>query len=1109
MAGESPDKVERRESSGETTEDRATVASTDGKKSGKKRERKSGGGSDASPPETAEASGEARDEAADGASEAASATSAADGDGTEAEPSGSSGDEGAEVADEGAASGDAGAGGQGGGPGEDRLKAAVAAWVAGTDDEPDDTGQAGEGGREGSGEAEIVKDEKANSGAGEKNSSQIPAGELPVRPKSADGEGADGATEAPERTGEPGGAEAREGSGGPESAAKAAGEPDHPTAMFRTVRPGADDSAEATDGEEAARRAERMTAAFFGSGRTPQAADAADAAEGGGDAAEGGSEEPGEGRSGGPGEGPSDELGEGERGSAGTAPETEMRSAGTEPETETRSAGTATETEADPGETGSAGTVPETGSGETGSGEIGSAGTVPETGSGETGSGETGSAGTAPETGSGEARSVETDAGETGSGDSEGPGDRDAGGAGDTEGTAGDEAAAEARDESAAGPGERVDEPTAVFRAPAPKRPKSSQGGAPEGVGEEADGEARVDQPTAVFRAVEPGARDKGGAAGKRDKPDETGEPETAGTGGTPAKAGGKAEAEAEDADAKPAKSSEPTDPRVAAAQPGTDSGADSGGAADSGTAAETAKPDTGEKPARESEPEGGSKAGSGRKAGPEPESESERTSQFVPLRSADAPPRPKRDPAPVVPPMPEEEPAAGELPPEAEPERQLTEAELTRQQARPDQAPLDLLAQLTNTPPPPETPLRTAARRVKIWTPLVVLLAILFAIAQAVRPLPDPELSLSASPTYSFQGHKPSVPWPSEGQAALEVQGLGSLGSYGKQKPVPIASVAKVMTAYVILRDHPVKKGKDGPKIPVDKKAEKEAGLSAQNESTVDVKKGDTLSEREAIQAVMIASANNVARLLARWDAGSEKAFAEKMNKAAADLGMKDTKYTDPSGLTSSTVSTAADQVKLGRKAMGIDLFRETVRLPGYKDTKGDRHGNWNKLVPLDGVVGIKTGTTTKAGGNLLFAAEKRVGGTQQLIIGAVLGQYEPSILDTVLAKSKRLIDTAQDSLQAQKVVRKGDVVGYVDDQLGGKTPVVASRDVSAVGWSGLKVKLGLTDGGKALPHEAKAGARAGTLTVGDGPGQVRVPVTLKEDMTEPGFGAKLTRIL
>jgi D-alanyl-D-alanine carboxypeptidase len=369
--------------------------------------------------------------------------------------------------------------------------------------------------------------------------------------------------------------------------------------------------------------------------------------------------------------------------------------------------------------------------------------------------------------------------------------------------------------------------------------------------------------------------------------------------------------------------------------------------------------------------------------------------------------------------------------------------------------------------------------------------------------------LTLSAAPTHTFEGAKPSVPWPSEGQAALEVQGLGSFGTYGKQKPVPIASVAKVMTAYVILREHPVKKGSDGPKIPVDKKAQKEAGLSSQNESTVKVKAGDTLTEREAVQAVMIASANNVARLLARWDAGSEEKFVKKMNDAAADLGMKNTKYTDPSGLTASTVSTATDQVKLAKKAMDIDLFRETVRLPGYKDSKGEQHGNWNKLVPLDGVVGIKTGTTTKAGGNLVFAAEQQVGDTEQLIVGAVLGQYRPSILDTVLGESKKLIDAAQDELTTERIVRKGEVVGYVDDQMGGRTPVVASRNVSAVGWSGLKVKLALTDGGKLLPHEGKTGDRAGTLTVGDGPGQVRVPVLLKENKSEPGFGAKLTRIL
>ncbi|MET7637397.1 D-alanyl-D-alanine carboxypeptidase [Streptomyces sp. NPDC005438] len=479
-------------------------------------------------------------------------------------------------------------------------------------------------------------------------------------------------------------------------------------------------------------------------------------------------------------------------------------------------------------------------------------------------------------------------------------------------------------------------------------------------------------------------------------------------------------------------------------------------------------------------------------------------SSTYVPLRSDAAPPMPQG-----LPPKPASAPGA--LPEEgAEAPASLSEPERTRQQPVPDPPPLDLLAQLTNRPPPPETPVRMVLRRVKIWSPLVLLVVVLFVVAQLVRPLPEPELNLTASETYTFEGGKPSMPWPSEGQAVVDVDGLGSLGSYGKQKPVPIASVAKVMTAYVILRDHPVKPGKEGDKIKVDRKAEKDAGLSAQNESTVDVKEGDVITQREAIEAVMIASANNIARLLARWDSkGSEKRFVQKMNDAAKELGMTNTTYTDPSGLRAQTVSTAADQVKLGKEAMRDPLFREVVRMPSYKDSKGDQHRNWNNLVPFDGVVGIKTGTTTKAGGNLLFAAEREVNGTRQLIVGAMLGQHVPPIIDTVLNNSKKLMDAAQAALIARTVIKKGQVVGDVDDGVGGTTPVVATRDVKAVGWPGLRVRLEMDGAKDGVPGEAEAGERVGHVTVGKGAGQVRVPVALQKKLEKPGFGAKLTRVL
>ncbi|CAM5375046.1 hypothetical protein SHIRM173S_06071 [Streptomyces hirsutus] len=121
---------------------------------------------------------------------------------------------------------------------------------------------------------------------------------------------------------------------------------------------------------------------------------------------------------------------------------------------------------------------------------------------------------------------------------------------------------------------------------------------------------------------------------------------------------------------------------------------------------------------------------------------------------------------------------------------------------------------------------------------------------------------------------------------------------------------------------------------IEIDDAAEKQS--DAGQESIVDVTAGDKISQREALEAVLIASANNVARLVARWDAGSEEAFVEKMNKAAKDLGMTNTTYTDPSGLNNTTVSTAVDQVKLARAAMEQPAFREIAAMMSYDDYKG-----------------------------------------------------------------------------------------------------------------------------------------------------------------------------
>ncbi|MFD4336901.1 serine hydrolase [Streptomyces anulatus] len=525
-----------------------------------------------------------------------------------------------------------------------------------------------------------------------------------------------------------------------------------------------------------------------------------------------------------------------------------------------------------------------------------------------------------------------------------------------------------------------------------------------------------------------------------------------------------------------------------------------------------------GDKPGDKPDGKPGSKSEDKPETKPEgkPESDAERTSTFVPLRSdavrsAPAP----RKPEPGAGAAPETsartpEAAAPASPAPAAPS--WAAAERTRQQPLPPRPPLDLLAELTNTPPPPETPVRTAVRRVKIWTPLVLLLLIIFAIVQVMRPLPEPSLELTAKPTYTFEGGGTKLSWPGQGQSAVMVDGVGSLGSEGAQKPAPIASVAKVMTAYVILQEHPLKGDEEGETITVDQKAEDES--KRPDESTAPLTKGQQLSQRQMLQLLMIPSGNNAARLLARWDAGSEDAFIDKMNDAAKKLGMTESTYTDPSGLEKTTVSTATDQLKLAQAVMRNEVFRGIVDMPEIEieGIDGKIYNN-NNLLLQPGVSGIKTGSSTPAGGNLLWSANTKVDGKLLWIYGAVMGQQAGTgrvydSLELSLQNSLKLIKDAQEAATSATVVKKGDVVGYVDNGFGGQTPVVATKNLKAVGWSGLEVELKVTDNGKGIDHAAKAGSEVGMVTVGTGTGKVTAPVVLQSDLTEPAFGDKLTRI-
>ncbi|MEU4100757.1 hypothetical protein AB0F16_09130 [Streptomyces tanashiensis] len=90
-------------------------------------------------------------------------------------------------------------------------------------------------------------------------------------------------------------------------------------------------------------------------------------------------------------------------------------------------------------------------------------------------------------------------------------------------------------------------------------------------------------------------------------------------------------------------------------------------------------------------------------------------------------------------------------------------------------------------------------------------------------------------------------LPWPTEGQASAEVEGVGSLGTRGEQTPVPIASITKVMTAYVILTDHPMPAGEQGKTVTADQQAADES--YSPTESTAPLMAGHAYTQRQLLE--------------------------------------------------------------------------------------------------------------------------------------------------------------------------------------------------------------------------------------------------------------------
>jgi D-alanyl-D-alanine carboxypeptidase (penicillin-binding protein 5/6) len=301
--------------------------------------------------------------------------------------------------------------------------------------------------------------------------------------------------------------------------------------------------------------------------------------------------------------------------------------------------------------------------------------------------------------------------------------------------------------------------------------------------------------------------------------------------------------------------------------------------------------------------------------------------------------------------------------------------------------------------------------RRTRVAGVLVVIVAIAASLAYQLLPSSSstaaPPSDLARIEDRAARGVAvPGTVWPEYGQAAVRI-GQSRIQAGPNQHAAPIASVAKVMTAYLVLRDHPLGVGEDGPTITLtDADVADTDRRSRQRESVVPIVAGEQLTERQALQALLLPSANNIAAVLARWGSGSAARFVAHMNATARSLGMTRTRYTDPSGYDDRTVSTAADQLRIVERAMRLPVFANIVATTSATLPVAGTVHNTNTLLGHNGFVGVKTGSDEAAGGCFAFRAIRLVHGKRTTITGVVLGQPGHDLIDAGLAAADEMVD-------------------------------------------------------------------------------------------------------
>ena len=334
----------------------------------------------------------------------------------------------------------------------------------------------------------------------------------------------------------------------------------------------------------------------------------------------------------------------------------------------------------------------------------------------------------------------------------------------------------------------------------------------------------------------------------------------------------------------------------------------------------------------------------------------------------------------------------------------------------------------------------------------LVLFVLVLYAVASMLASPPSvagtPKNDLTG---VSEEGQPLALPSGTQAGAVAVIGHEDAIESTGTRDPLPMASIAKVVTALVILDEHPLEAGESGETITMgDADLQFYWDMVAEQGSLTDLAWGEQISQRDLMERMLVVSSGNAALSLTHWAFGSQDAFVEAANAWAKEHGLDSMHIVDPVGISAESVATAGDMARLARIAYENETVREMLAKERVQ-VMGDWQANTNPLLGEDGVTGGKTGSLFVSGSNLMVFVEREVAGTKVPVVSVVVGVQGTA---TTATSTRSLVNQAYDGFSEQVVLPRGTVVGQYQAEWSDRVITVSTtEDLSTVTWKGIEV--------------------------------------------------------